>query len=213
MLRSLVGSEMCIRDRLESHKALASSLISLVQFPSPTASTRGGTALKTAQQMVTAADALPLAASAPAMLALVHRVEIQAHQTGILNRSTIELVDQMCTVFVQTWKRAKSAERIARHEADQLYKYKDKTHSLAEGEAAEEAELHGLFPEYGHVFADLEHADGDLGLESGDKAMDKNCLLYTSDAADEEDSVDLGGRRIIKKKNKRKAKIRDSIEE
>ena len=26
------------------------------------------------------------------------------------------------------------------------------------------------------------------------------CLLYTSDAADEEDSVDLGGRRTIKKK-------------
>src|SRR5664280_1526966 len=26
----------------------------------------------------------------------------------------------------------------------------------------------------------------------------QNCLLYTSDAADEEDSVDLGGRRIIK---------------
>src|SRR5665648_1283956 len=25
------------------------------------------------------------------------------------------------------------------------------------------------------------------------------CLLYTSDAADEEDSVDLGGRRIIKR--------------
>ena len=30
-----------------------------------------------------------------------------------------------------------------------------------------------------------------------------SCLLYTSDAADEEDSVDLGGRRIIKKKIKR----------
>ena len=29
--------------------------------------------------------------------------------------------------------------------------------------------------------------------------MCNNCLLYTSDAADEEDSVDLGGRRIIKK--------------
>ena len=27
------------------------------------------------------------------------------------------------------------------------------------------------------------------------------CLLYTSDAADEEDSIDLGGRRIIKNKN------------
>eukprot|EP00658_Telonema_sp_P-2_P027886 TRINITY_DN21473_c0_g1_i1.p1 TRINITY_DN21473_c0_g1~~TRINITY_DN21473_c0_g1_i1.p1 ORF type:complete len:242 (-),score=41.18 TRINITY_DN21473_c0_g1_i1:7-732(-) len=33
------------------------------------------------------------------------------------------------------------------------------------------------------------------------------CLLYTSDAADEEDSVDLGGRRIIKKKNNYEEKI------
>ena len=30
--------------------------------------------------------------------------------------------------------------------------------------------------------------------------LERPCLLYTSDAADEEDSVDLGGRRIIKKK-------------
>ena len=29
---------------------------------------------------------------------------------------------------------------------------------------------------------------------------EKPCLLYTSDAADERSSVDLGGRRIIKKK-------------
>ena len=31
----------------------------------------------------------------------------------------------------------------------------------------------------------------------------KTCLLYTSDAADERSSVDLGGRRIIKKKKTR----------
>ena len=31
--------------------------------------------------------------------------------------------------------------------------------------------------------------------------MSEPCLLYTSDAADERSSVDLGGRRIIKKKN------------
>ena len=30
--------------------------------------------------------------------------------------------------------------------------------------------------------------------------IDKNCLLYTSDAADERSSEDLGGRRTIKKK-------------
>src|SRR5664280_2966675 len=35
-----------------------------------------------------------------------------------------------------------------------------------------------------------------LSIPIGQKA---GCLLYTSDAADEEDSVDLGGRRIIKK--------------
>ena len=31
-------------------------------------------------------------------------------------------------------------------------------------------------------------------------ALYYDCLLYTSDAADERSSVDLGGRRIIKKK-------------
>src|SRR5664279_1711608 len=30
------------------------------------------------------------------------------------------------------------------------------------------------------------------------ETLTKGCLLYTSDAAEEEDSVDLGGRRIIK---------------
>src|SRR5678816_3941869 len=45
----------------------------------------------------------------------------------------------------------------------------------------------------------------DLGLpdESGHVVLEKlrewyTCLLYTSDAADERSSVDLGGRRIIK---------------
>ena len=37
---------------------------------------------------------------------------------------------------------------------------------------------------------------------------DPRCLLYTSDAADERSSVDLGGRRIIKKKNTREETAR-----
>src|SRR5665648_994941 len=42
------------------------------------------------------------------------------------------------------------------------------------------------------------------GLPAGVGAhLIESCLLYTSDAADEEDSVDLGGRRIIKKKKQR----------
>ena len=38
------------------------------------------------------------------------------------------------------------------------------------------------------------------------------CLLYTSDAADERSSVDLGGRRIIKKKTSRNIWTRASTE-
>ena len=37
-----------------------------------------------------------------------------------------------------------------------------------------------------------------------------SCLLYTSDAADERSSVDLGGRRIIKKKNDEQSRSRVS---
>ena len=44
--------------------------------------------------------------------------------------------------------------------------------------------------------------------EDYDKNMnDYPCLLYTSDAADERSSVDLGGRRIIKKKNKQEEQV------
>ena len=40
-----------------------------------------------------------------------------------------------------------------------------------------------------------------LGLTTSKaRGYAKTCLLYTSDAADERSSVDLGGRRIIKKK-------------
>eukprot|EP00656_Telonema_subtile_P024455 TRINITY_DN26690_c0_g1_i3.p3 TRINITY_DN26690_c0_g1~~TRINITY_DN26690_c0_g1_i3.p3 ORF type:complete len:106 (+),score=1.88 TRINITY_DN26690_c0_g1_i3:891-1208(+) len=37
--------------------------------------------------------------------------------------------------------------------------------------------------------------------------LSRACLLYTSDAADEEDSVDLGGCRVIKKKKRKKNEI------
>ena len=37
----------------------------------------------------------------------------------------------------------------------------------------------------------------------GSRGTNTSCLLYTSDAADERSSVDLGGRRIIKKNTKR----------
>ena len=51
--------------------------------------------------------------------------------------------------------------------------------------------------------------DGRLDLDvhhflfsATERAGIRGCLLYTSDAADERSSVDLGGRRIIKKKKR-----------
>ena len=46
-----------------------------------------------------------------------------------------------------------------------------------------------------HIFKAQE-----LCLKAQEQALNITCLLYTSDAADERSSVDLGGRRIIKKK-------------
>ena len=51
-----------------------------------------------------------------------------------------------------------------------------------------------------------EAAIADQGLQTPAFSRDVPCLLYTSDAADERSSVDLGGRRTIKKQKKRKKK-------
>ena len=59
-----------------------------------------------------------------------------------------------------------------------------------------------------HGGVETDHPVG-LGLDAGRNRRTRRgatdvegCLLYTSDAADERSSVDLGGRRIIKKKTK-----------
>ena len=59
----------------------------------------------------------------------------------------------------------------------------------------------------GRVDVLVNNAGGAHGLDPVETATDadwetmfQTCLLYTSDAADERSSVDLGGRRIIKKK-------------
>ena len=46
---------------------------------------------------------------------------------------------------------------------------------------------------------DLKNLKGNIGI--GHVRWATHCLLYTSDAADDMQCVDLGGRRIIKKKN------------
>ena len=45
-----------------------------------------------------------------------------------------------------------------------------------------------------------------MSCKTDKSTSETSCLLYTSDAADERSSVDLGGRRIIKKTKREKKK-------
>ena len=51
------------------------------------------------------------------------------------------------------------------------------------------------------IAASATHGDTRRRVAVAAAAVGVFCLLYTSDAADERSSVDLGGRRIIKKKH------------
>ena len=59
------------------------------------------------------------------------------------------------------------------------------------------------------IVADEQHRHA-LGLQF--QQQFQHCLLYTSDAADERSSVDLGGRRIIKKKIQKKKNRKKNID-
>ena len=52
---------------------------------------------------------------------------------------------------------------------------------------------------YAHALALAAHRHGLKCHIVGSTTVDETCLLYTSDAADDMQCVDLGGRRIIKK--------------
>ena len=55
-----------------------------------------------------------------------------------------------------------------------------------------------------HVAVSFHHRKGQWRLLAHQVGHPQTCLLYPSDAADERSSVDLGGRRILKKTNKKK---------
>src|SRR5665648_1291148 len=59
----------------------------------------------------------------------------------------------------------------------------------------------GMWIPYGETRLGLDYENNTSHPAKGEFLL-YPCLLYTSDAADEEDSVDLGGRRIIKKQTK-----------
>ena len=67
------------------------------------------------------------------------------------------------------------------------------------GDVYKRQSLHDLYAEKEGLYDNDDDDDVDLGSWAY-QIWNDACLLYTSDAADERSSVDLGGRRIIKKK-------------
>ena len=89
----------------------------------------------------------------------------------------------------------KSAMSIISGNADKRAMFDQALEVIADDVAMKVGEME-RFMEMSSSFMDS------VDLQNGvfeDQGM--HCLLYTSDAADERSSVDLGGRRIIKKKN------------
>src|SRR5665648_792474 len=82
---------------------------------------------------------------------------------------------------------------------DMVFIMKDENGKLVTSEAVDlTEEARAAFNEFSKNTREW-FSQGDIEEIATSLPNNSTCLLYTSDAADEEDSVDLGGRRIIKK--------------
>ena len=79
-----------------------------------------------------------------------------------------------------------------------------KYHDLPEFYKKHQVEVVSSLPFYTADRTDRQRGKGVFEHSIEALKMLNTCLLYTSDAADERSSVDLGGSRIIKKKNNKK---------
>eukprot|EP00658_Telonema_sp_P-2_P075438 TRINITY_DN64992_c0_g1_i1.p1 TRINITY_DN64992_c0_g1~~TRINITY_DN64992_c0_g1_i1.p1 ORF type:complete len:166 (+),score=50.84 TRINITY_DN64992_c0_g1_i1:139-636(+) len=163
MLRSLVGSEMCIRDRYNLRKA--SNL--------PTTAAHVEVAQANRANATTAARA----STGPVTDYPTDRDDsVKLHaEIGVLKN---DVRDKAGALQLSESKLEMAESQLGELQARYRALLEE---TQSRGPSMRERELH-------QAVSDKEHV----------------CLLYTSDAADEEDSVDLGGRRIIKKKKNTK---------
>eukprot|EP00658_Telonema_sp_P-2_P065317 TRINITY_DN54584_c0_g1_i4.p1 TRINITY_DN54584_c0_g1~~TRINITY_DN54584_c0_g1_i4.p1 ORF type:complete len:177 (+),score=36.90 TRINITY_DN54584_c0_g1_i4:126-656(+) len=175
MLRSLVGSEMCIRDRVEeTAKVIAASRVDTIsQLHS-----------KVNHQL--------------------NRAALGPSGTGALSGPSGPVTQDVSLGGAATSKKgggggATGVDRPPRGRGGAQNTTASGSQAL-DGSGA----TSGPFPVCGDI-------SGVMGgsASSSIATISVACLLYTSDAADEEDSVDLGGRRIIKKKKRKKKQGRE----
>eukprot|EP00658_Telonema_sp_P-2_P084538 TRINITY_DN9408_c0_g1_i2.p1 TRINITY_DN9408_c0_g1~~TRINITY_DN9408_c0_g1_i2.p1 ORF type:complete len:216 (+),score=58.52 TRINITY_DN9408_c0_g1_i2:79-648(+) len=188
MLRSLVGSEMCIRDR----PSIMWRAILRPQLPRLGTSARSRVMLS--RPLCTTVAIEP---DADQLLRVMHKVQsIVGHSfqmsrivmVGDQSSGKTSVVESLVGADISVKDQAMATRRpllltLMRTERGELWAQFRDGEKLHSAEAIKE-----------RIAAENDVVEGDIST----------CLLYTSDAADEEDSVDLGGGRIITTKNRDK---------
>eukprot|EP00658_Telonema_sp_P-2_P047349 TRINITY_DN3601_c0_g1_i2.p1 TRINITY_DN3601_c0_g1~~TRINITY_DN3601_c0_g1_i2.p1 ORF type:complete len:196 (-),score=53.60 TRINITY_DN3601_c0_g1_i2:51-638(-) len=188
MLRSLVGSEMCIRDSINAEYGGGGvqnmRVLCLHGYAQSGAALRSKSGALRSETKKLGAEYVFL--DAPHLLSAQH---LQARRVATGRVSTENEPRSLEGDPPRSWY---MVEEDGRYQEDSI--------------AASMAAVERCCLESGPF-------DGVLGFSQGaSMAALVACLLYTSDAADEEDSVDLGGRRIIKKKIKNRHRPSDTVE-
>eukprot|EP00658_Telonema_sp_P-2_P024789 TRINITY_DN1997_c0_g1_i16.p1 TRINITY_DN1997_c0_g1~~TRINITY_DN1997_c0_g1_i16.p1 ORF type:complete len:239 (+),score=103.74 TRINITY_DN1997_c0_g1_i16:76-717(+) len=203
MLRSLVGSEMCIRDSFAcSAEEVHLWLTNLPRSLLPTFLQLLNTMLQQSLSKVAdrVAEAMTgakygiLHQAAQGLITRYREKIVQKEEAGKKQVATtctwqqdlndhISAFEQFLVKIEKKWDGRNDSYATFRNIASPL-----ELNPVGEGSAVEAAKLDSA---------------GSSQLLYPVLCVD-TCLLYTSDAADEEDSVDLGGRRIIKKKKKKR---------
>eukprot|EP00658_Telonema_sp_P-2_P037257 TRINITY_DN26810_c0_g1_i1.p1 TRINITY_DN26810_c0_g1~~TRINITY_DN26810_c0_g1_i1.p1 ORF type:complete len:212 (+),score=24.88 TRINITY_DN26810_c0_g1_i1:104-739(+) len=206
MLRSLVGSEMCIRDRHESCRAWSRSSKAKIEM----LASNNEIILESDVAIFVPKGHVPIESNSPSP------VKHQSSQES-------EHVSKMEECIIKTAITAATELAMITIEDEHIRQGVSNVGVLCGQRLIELVRSWPIFQFDPMLLETAQRASAIhslvLGLLQGalDKPQDRPecivltdndvltlspCLLYTSDAADEEDSVDLGGRRIIKKKKK-----------
>ena len=118
--------------------------------------------------------------------------QVEALQQASLNFTRLSGTTKLVTLAVGAGNTVTTSQVLATIDPAPYRQALDQAQSDLQAAEASLADLKATVTDLARAQADLALAQANVQFQA--------CLLYTSDAADERSSVDLGGRRIIKKK-------------
>ena len=102
------------------------------------------------------------------------RLYIQTLESGYISKNTLQLFDHIFNSFVNTWRvlEEEKAEELRKREL--AFEFKEKTHIMISEEEQEEKNFQNIFPDYDHVFVDLDDEAPPIPLEELGKDSSSN---------------------------------------